>query len=515
MLIREVAYATLPRSVRRERHAAVARFIEDAAGERASESAAALAHHWREAGEREHAARYLVTAAEHAARAWAKTEAVSLYEQALDLIPEDDVVRRGALRLARALALNEAGDFDAAIPELDALLDEVEGRRRFEALRGRFHATFWGLADAEGSRRFAQQERALAEQLGDEELLALALTDQGAATSMDGDVESGLAFMTEALTRWPAGRRRAEIAQALEWHSLDNYWLGRYEETLPQAREAYETGVEVHSVVGVVNGSADLALGLTGLGRHEEALAVFERGVAHGKELELQPRFTSRLLNMWAGTLRELYELDEARRLNEEAIEAGQRVSFPGAIVSGKLDVLLIDLLLGDVAAAEGALPALAEAVKGTRGWHQWLWATRLAHARAEIELAAGRHDEAVERAREALATAERYRRAKYVAASRRTLAAALLAAGDPVAAADEGGRALAAAELLKHPPSVWRAAVTLARAHAATGADGAAERAAARARKTVDRFAEGLSEERRERFLAAPQLEEVVAVGS
>jgi class 3 adenylate cyclase/tetratricopeptide (TPR) repeat protein len=513
MLIREVAYATLPRSVRRERHAVVAQFMEDAAGERATEAAAMLAHHWREAGERERAAHYLVAAAEQAARAWAKSEAASLYDEAIELIGDDHVGRRRELRLARALALNQAGDFGAAVPALDELLLELEGRRRFEALRARFHATFWGLADAEGARRFADHERVLAEELGDEELVALAFTDQAGATAMGGEVEVAVRLGRQGLAIWPRGRRPVELGEALEWQSLEHYWLGRYEEALPPGRRAYEVSVDAHSVIGVINGSADIGLALTGLGRHEEALTAFERGAAHGKELELQPRFTSRLTNMWAGTLRELYALDDARRLNEEAIEAGKRISFPGAIVSGQIDLLMIDLLLGDVGAAERALPALAEGVKETRGWHQWLWTGRLVHARAEIELAAGRHDSAVERAREALATAERYRRAKYVAASRRTLATALLAAGRPADAADEAARALAAAERLHHPPSMWQAAATLARARAVAGDDDGAEESSRVVRATIERFAAHLSEERRDRFLRTPQLEMILEV--
>ena len=94
------------------------------------------------------------------------------------------------------------------------------------------------------------------------------------------------------------------------------------------ARQAIEVGTELYSVYGVVNGHGDLGLSLTGLGRHEEALEVFARGAAQGRELELQPRFTSRLLNMWAGTLRRLYELDEARRLNDEAIDLAGGISF-------------------------------------------------------------------------------------------------------------------------------------------------------------------------------------------
>jgi len=103
-LIREVAYSTLPKATRRERHAAVAGFIEDAAGDRAA-YAGILAHHWREAGATAKAADYLLTAADQAGRGWAQREAVELCNQALELIPDGDEVRRRRARLRRAVAL--------------------------------------------------------------------------------------------------------------------------------------------------------------------------------------------------------------------------------------------------------------------------------------------------------------------------------------------------------------------------------------------------------------------------
>lgn len=68
ILIREVAYGTLPRAIRRDRHADIARFIERAAGERTSEASSTLAHHWREAGDADRAIDYLVTAAQKGER---------------------------------------------------------------------------------------------------------------------------------------------------------------------------------------------------------------------------------------------------------------------------------------------------------------------------------------------------------------------------------------------------------------------------------------------------------------
>ncbi len=101
-LIRDVAYATLPRAKRRDAHAAVATFLETVHGDR--DSPAALGHHWREAGERERAADYFVVAAEQASRGWAKEEAVELFRQALALVREEDRERHRKLRLKLAVA---------------------------------------------------------------------------------------------------------------------------------------------------------------------------------------------------------------------------------------------------------------------------------------------------------------------------------------------------------------------------------------------------------------------------
>jgi class 3 adenylate cyclase len=103
-LIREVAYATLPKGVREERHGVVARFLERAAGNPAT-YASILAHHWREAGDAGRASEYLLIAAQQAGRGWAYEEAVDLCSQALELIPDGDQVRRRRALMVRAVAL--------------------------------------------------------------------------------------------------------------------------------------------------------------------------------------------------------------------------------------------------------------------------------------------------------------------------------------------------------------------------------------------------------------------------
>jgi predicted ATPase len=103
-LIHDVAYLRLPRAARRERHAAVAAYLEETTGA-VGQSNEALAHHWREAGEHQRAVDCLVAAADQAGRGWAKERAVALYRAALELIPADDEERCRDVTRRLAVAL--------------------------------------------------------------------------------------------------------------------------------------------------------------------------------------------------------------------------------------------------------------------------------------------------------------------------------------------------------------------------------------------------------------------------
>jgi predicted ATPase len=102
-LIRDVAYDLQPRARRREGHRHIAEFIEQSTPE-VGEAGAALARHWRDAGELERAAHYFVSAAEEAERGWAKQLAVTLYKEAFEMTPAEDVERVRFLRKRLAVA---------------------------------------------------------------------------------------------------------------------------------------------------------------------------------------------------------------------------------------------------------------------------------------------------------------------------------------------------------------------------------------------------------------------------
>lgn len=117
-LIDHALYDTLGATRRGRLHRRVAEALEQLCGGEPGErlvaelsaavgsaggSATILAYHWREAGHSDQTVHYLLMAAERAGRC-AQAEAVTLYNQALSLIPEGDARRRREVQLKRAIA---------------------------------------------------------------------------------------------------------------------------------------------------------------------------------------------------------------------------------------------------------------------------------------------------------------------------------------------------------------------------------------------------------------------------
>jgi len=513
MLIREVAYATLPRSARRERHAAVARFIQSAVGERIEEAAALLAHHWQEAGDVDQAVRFLQLAAEHAAKGWAKGEAVALFGQALKLVPEDQPELRRAIAIRWAETQVELGDLGAAAA-LDKLLEEIEGLERLKVLLARAHTAHTAM-DAATTVRMSQEAFDLAQSLSAEEFIGPALGLQSLASGMAGNIDAAFELGERALAQWIPGTRRAERALCLDQMAHGRYLTGEYERALEYTERAISFANEIKSSDSLLRTGSVHALTLTGMGRHEEALPRFEEVIARGREFEL-PRLTARALNMSSALYRDLFQLDEATRRNEEGAELGAAAGFANAVLQSGIDQLFTALARGDVGRAEARWPELWDRTQNTKGWHQWLMAGRLAEAKAEIALAKGHYAEAAQLAKDAIDQSREVRRTKYELAARLVLGRALTALGQPERGIDELRAALDGIRRLGHPPTLWQAWWTLGTAFAQTGQDDEVAVAVAAAAETLRTFAAALAPERAGPLLAAEPSQEILsAAGS
>jgi class 3 adenylate cyclase/tetratricopeptide (TPR) repeat protein len=509
-LIREVAYSTLPRAVRRERHAAVARHVEDRFEGAGETLPAILAYHWREAGEPARAIPHLLAAADAARRSWAQGAVVDLYSKALELADADD--QRRSIRLQRGFALVELADYPRATEELTALLPELEGQERLDALIALGHALLWTERDEE-TLTTAAQAAPLVDEVGDETAKAavLAMESQGLAMrGAEGDISRALELGDRALELWVPGTRPLDLRQHLHLHADLTYWVGQYERSVELSTRTRALAADVHSAESLLRGGGLEALALAGLGRHEEAIAIWNDLFDIARELGQNPRG---LLNYSALAYRELYDLAEARSRSEQALElsAGESFGMPRQFAGS--DLLFTQLLAGDVGGAQAAWPSRWEGAEEATAWTTWLIVGRLLCARAEIALHAESPESAAEWAARAIVVTRRTNRRKYEARSLSLLGQALSRLGRREEAFEALRSAVAIADDLVGAPARWQARAALGEASYALGDDQTAAAAYDEAAGLLESFAAALTHERKARLMAAPPIDEVLSL--
>jgi tetratricopeptide (TPR) repeat protein len=431
-LIRETAYATLPRSTRRELHAAAARFIEESVGS-SSELAWLLGHHWREAGESERAMRSFVAAAERTRDALALEETYDLYSRALELaVSDEDRVR---IRLDRALSLTKLEDFDRAEKELADVISSLSGEDEIEALIARARSSLW-TEQTDQTMELATRAVELAGERAAKELEGPALALLSAAYTMrgnDGDLDRALEIGDRALDNWIPGTRQLELAEHYHLHADTNYWAGGYERTLALSRMAADVGRrDSYGAEYRLRGVGMQGLSLAGVGRYEESLVASEDAIALSRKLG---RSDNVVMNYSTLALREIFAVDEALARSELVVSRLGPSSFNMPWLNGRADLLGSQLLQGELGRVERDWPGTWDDAVACDAWEHWLIMGRLAAYRADLELQAGRLDEAVTWARRALESARAGRRPKYEAIALTTLGRALTSQGSDASA--------------------------------------------------------------------------------
>ena len=510
MRIRELAYSIIPRAARRERHARVAHHVEETIAAAPETLSNILAYHWREAGEPTRAIPYLLAAAETARRGWAKGAVVDLYSRALELAEDEDL--RRDIRLKRGLALVELADYPRADTELGELIPELEGQEKLDAMIARAHATVWTEQDDE-TLAIAEVAVPLAEAAGDETALPAALAAKSQALAMRGaedDLEQALEFGDRALQLWVPGTRALDLRHHLHLHANAAYWTGQYERAVELSRRTRALAREVQSAESLLRGGGHEALGLAGLGRHEEAIPIFEELIATARELGQNPNV---VLNYSALSYRELNDLDEARRRSEEALSLSGTDGFSMPRQFAGSDLLLTQILEGDIGGAQATWPSLWEGAAEATAWTTWLIAGRLAFSRAAIDLHADAAESAVEWANRAIQIAQRTKRRKYEALSLEVLGQALAKLGRPEEAMTALAGAVTLSDELVGPPGRWQARATLGRVAHQFGKDDRAAGAYEEAREIVEGFLSTLAPERAAKLLTARDVQEIFSL--
>ena len=287
-------------------------------------------------------------------------------------------------------------EYEPAVGELGALLPELDGFDELEALLGRGRAAQW-TEETDLALEMAERAVAAAERLGSTEHVAPALGRLSQAYAMrgaEGDLDRATEVGDRALGIWIPNTKLDELAEHNVMHAHTYYWTGRYAEGVELARAGRALAVDSGSREALLRGGSLEGASLAAMGRYEEAMAVFDERIALGG---LMGRPVRVILNYSTVALRDIYDLDEARRRNEEALEQQGWSSFNMPWQNAEVDLVLADLLAGDLGSAELRWAKAWDDVTRGAAWQRWYLVGKMAAARAELSERIGRHDEAAD----------------------------------------------------------------------------------------------------------------------
>jgi tetratricopeptide (TPR) repeat protein len=304
--------------------------------------------------------------------------------------------------------------------------------------------------DVPALRKFAGEAQVIAEYLGRNDLWADAQAWMASAMVSDGDVLAAVQMDHEAIAR-AGGIRSFGLART----PLTLYWAGRTAEAIQRGLQAVESARAAEDPSFLLYALQHLGLSLSGAGRFDEALRVFDEARGVGRTCGALP-LLARATSMSVAPLLGLGDLNGAMARAFDARELAHRVAFEPPLVSAGIDLLMIFARQQDPGRADTLLEETAQAVQKASGWHAWKWNMRLSQARAELACARGAWSEAVQAATSVINQSRCRHRPKYEALGLVTRARAAHRLGarsalkDARAAVDVGRRLADPAVLLE-----------------------------------------------------------------
>ncbi len=370
-LIRDVAYDSLPKSLRASKHTEVARWAEGRAGERRDEFAELIATHLTEAlsyldelgdgaGDRHElerqACRWARAAGERAARLWHMPDAVRWYQTALDLAEgaRIDDQERALLWSAYARACRGVRPFEEVESAYRQALDLFLSLGN-EELAGRTEADLAQIAfqlghDADVIPRLESALRRL-EPLGDSRHLAQALNTLGWYHWRRGRSAEAEPFLRRAIQVADRVGGRTVMGDALQTLGILLSTTGRWREGIPMVEESYELGKETQNLDLLLRAYNNLpSIFLHYNPDFQRISSLLQEGLQLARKARALDR-QAWILGTWGYFLAEQGDLAESERCMAEALEIAESIAERPLIGMRANELAWIKLLRGDIEA--------------------------------------------------------------------------------------------------------------------------------------------------------------------
>lgn len=297
--IRQALYAEMPPSLRRECHLMIAETVEQVADGQEQRYVYDLARHYVQGGEHVKGYRYSVLAAQTAERAYAFSEALAFYDQALTLLGETDapggmptgqdrdeqelelrhryaqlLLTTGEIEASQkslALCLNLSRSLGVQTAEADILLDLGVSKGRLGS---------WSEA-----LELADQSRAIAHKVDDAERAATSLLRSGFFAFEQGSWEQATTRLETGLTL--AREQGNELLQArfLGNLAIVQHVQGQLEKAIALYRKNIDTFERLGSPMDVGRGYSNMGFSYQRMGDLVQAETAFRRALDSFKQV--------------------------------------------------------------------------------------------------------------------------------------------------------------------------------------------------------------------------------------
>ena len=351
------------------------------------------------------------------------------------------------------------------------------------------HWSMFAEEHAPFAEQCGQKAFALAQQIGDQRILAKSLTSLGIMHQWRGNLQEATRRLETSVQISRREGYRASVGQNLLWMSAQANWQGDFHRAVELGEECLVIMRGIHDGLQELFCMAFLGLAAGGSGNYGYAFSLFNEGTVKAKERE-NPFFIGRFMNQLGWIHSEYGDFARSLDQNLESVEFGCVSGTSNVEVSALINVGLDYLALGRTTEARSYLePTLERVEREAFGSHRWRWTERLLIGLAELSYRENAFEQALDYAEAGLKVAHATTTRKYIAKGQALQGKILLALNQPA-----GGAMLRQASDLASrlcsPALIYPLALELGQWQAGTGQHAEAIVSFRRAQAAIDSMA-------------------------
>jgi len=255
-MLREVTYESVLKRLRKIYHGLVAEWLIQHSIKWAGENSGSIANHLELAGKSEKAVIYLFEAGEQATGRYAHAEALEFFSRALLLTPEDDLVRRYELLLARESVLEIQGNREsqqADLITLKVIAKSLKDPNKQAQVVQRQMIYHYDVSDYHTTVDMVEEALYLSQAAGDVEYEACVYLRWGMALWQQAKCEAALPLLEHALAL--AKENQLQQVEADSLRVLGNVYYDLYDSA--RCKSHTERALEKYRQIGNKRGEAN------------------------------------------------------------------------------------------------------------------------------------------------------------------------------------------------------------------------------------------------------------------